>query len=338
MAEAVFLRRQWRTRKNRSRGLGAPFARRRCDSFSVMTHHLPSRHLLLALAVVAVWGSNFVVIKIGLAHLPPLLFGALRFTFALLPAVFFLRRPAVAWGNLAAYGLLIGAGQFGLLYLAMRHDISPGLASLVVQMQVFFTIGLSMWLTHERVRGFQWLALALAVAGIVLIGSHSDASTTPAGLVMVLVAAFCWACGNTLSRRAGQVNMLAYVVWSSLFALPPLLLLSLWFEGWPAIVAGVHSADAATWAAVLWQSVGNTLFGYVAWGWLLARHPAATITPMALLVPVFGMSASAWWLGEPLPAWKLVAAGLVMAGLALNVLWPRWSAARSLAGEAEVLK
>ena len=77
-----------------------------------------------------------------------------------------------------------------------------------------------------------------------------------------------------------------------------------------------------TWAAVAWQSWGNSLFGYAAWGWLLARHPAATITPMALLVPVFGMGASTWWLGESLPSWKLLAAALVMGGLAVNLLWP----------------
>jgi O-acetylserine/cysteine efflux transporter len=289
----------------------------------VSARPLPWRHALLALAVVAVWGSNFVVIKLGLDQLPPLLFGALRFTFALLPAVFFLPRPAVGWRNLAGYGLLIGAGQFGLLYLAMRGEISPGIASLVVQMQVFFTIGLSMALTRERVRGHQWFALALAVTGIAVIGAHTDGSTTAKGLVMVLMAAFSWACGNTLSRRAGQVNMLAYVVWSSLFALPPLLGLSLVFEGGPAIVAGLRGATASAWAAVLWQSIGNSLFGYAAWGWLLARHPAATITPMALLVPVFGMGAATLWLAEPLPAWKLLAAGLVMAGLALNLLWPR---------------
>jgi O-acetylserine/cysteine efflux transporter len=288
---------------------------------------LPMRHALLALAVVAVWGTNFVVIKLALGHLPPLLFGALRFAFVLLPAVLFLPRPAVSWGNLAGYGALIGAGQFGLLYLAMRGDISPGIASLVIQTQVFFTIGLSMALTRERVRGFQWFALALAVAGVAMIGAHTDGNTTVKGLAMVLAAAFSWACGNTLSRRAGQVNMLAYVVWSGLFALPPLALLSLWVEGWPAIEAGLRDASAATWAAVLWQSVGNSLFGYAAWGWLLARHPAATITPMALLVPVFGMGASAVMLAEPLPAWKLLAAGLVMAGLALNLLWPRMHAA-----------
>ena len=293
---------------------------------------LPWRHALLAVAVVAVWGTNFVVIKLALAHLPPLLFGALRFAFVLLPAVFFVPRPKVGWRNLAGYGLLIGAGQFGLLYLAMRGDISPGIASLVIQTQVFFTIGLSMALTRERVRGYQWLALALAVAGVAIIGAHTDGSTTWKGLAMVLAAAFSWACGNTLSRRAGQVNMLAYVVWSGLFALPPLLALSLIVEGVPAIAAGLRDASLSTWAAVFWQSAANSLFGYAAWGWLLARHPAATITPMALLVPVFGMAASAALLAEPLPAWKLIAAALVMAGLALNLLWPRWQAARGAAG------
>ncbi len=287
-----------------------------------MPSKLPWRHLLLALAVVAVWGTNFVVIKVALAHLPPLLFGALRFALALVPAVLLLPRPAVPWGNLAAYGVLVGVGQFGLLYLAMRSQISPGLASLVIQTQVFFTIGLAMHFARERVAPYQWLALALAVAGIVVIATHTDGSTTVPGLAMVLVAAFSWASGNIVGKRAGRVNMLAYVVWSSAFAVPPLLALSLVFEGWPAVREGVMSADAATWGAVLWQSYANTLFGYAAWSWLLSRHPAATITPMALLVPVFGMGASAWLLAEPLPGWKLVAAALVMAGLALNLGWP----------------
>ncbi|MBI3715929.1 MAG: EamA family transporter [Betaproteobacteria bacterium] len=282
------------------------------------THTLPVRHLLLALAVVAIWGSNFVVIKVGLAHLPPFLFAALRFTLVALPLVFVLPRPAASWRNLAAYGVLIGAGQFGLLFFAMRDHISPGLASLVIQMQVFFTIFLSMTLAHEKVHLRQWLALLLAATGIGVIAWHTDGSTTVAGVALVLLAALCWAGGNMVSKRAGRVNMVAYVAWSSLFAAPPLFVLSLLFEGSDAIVAGVRSADWATWGAVLWQSVGNSLFGYAAWGWLLARHPAATITPMALLVPVFGMAASAWWLGEAMPLWKFVAMGLVMAGLAMN--------------------
>ena len=283
---------------------------------------LPLRHFLLALAVVAVWGTNFVVIKLALGHLPPLLFAALRFTLALFPALFFLPRPTVGWRNLALYGVLIGVGQFGLLYLAIHGHISPGSASLVVQTQVFFTIGLSMRMSGERVQLFQWAALALATAGIANIAMHTDGTTTVLGLVMILGAALSWAGGNIAAKVGKPANMLAYVVWSSAFSVPPLFALSYVFEGGDAIANGLRDASWMTWAAVAWQSWGNTLFGYAAWGWLLARHPAATITPMALLVPVFGMGASSWLLGESLPAWKLVAAALVMGGLAVNLLWP----------------
>jgi O-acetylserine/cysteine efflux transporter len=288
---------------------------------------LSLRHFLLGLGVVAVWGTNFAVIKLALAQMPPLLFATLRFVAVILPAIFLVARPAVPWRNLAAYGLLIGVGQFGLMFIAMNGHISPGLASLVVQTQVFFTIGLAMWLSGERAHPVQGVSLALAAGGIGVILLHTDGSATPLGLVLMLLAALSWAGGNIVSRQAGRVNMLAYVVWSSAFAVPPLVVLTLWQEGWTPVRTALEHANAAAWAAVAWQAVGNSLFGYAAWGWLLARYPAATVTPMALLVPVFGMGASAFWLGESLPGWKLLAAALVMGGLALNLLWPhlrRW--------------
>ena len=288
-----------------------------------MSHGLPLRHGLLALAVVAVWGTNFVVIKVALSTFSPLWMAVLRFALALLPAAFFIARPAVPWQKLAAYGLLIGAGQFAVLYLAMTRFIAPGLASLVIQTQVFFTIGLAMWADGERVRPMQWLALALAVAGIVVIGAHTGGDNTVTGVAMVLAAAASWAGGNQVQRSMGRVHMLGVVVWASAFALPVLAVLALIFEGPAVLATSLATADATAWAAVVWQAVGNTLFGYAAWAWLLARHPAATITPMALLVPVFGIGASVLLLGEPLPAWKLIAATLVLGGLALNLFGPR---------------
>lgn len=285
---------------------------------------LPPLHALLALLVVAVWGTNFVVIKWGLDDFPPLTFAALRFTFAVLPAVFFLKRPKVAWRNLAAYGVLIGVGQFGLLYIAMKGHISPGLASLVVQIQAFFTVGFAMLLAGERIQRFQLVALALAASGLAWLMAHTNAEVRLLGLALVVGAALGWAGGNTVARAAGPVNMLAYVAWASIFSAPPLFVLALVFEGWPAVSGSIVSADVGAWACVLWQSVGNTIFGYSVWAWLLARHPAATIAPLSLLVPVFGMGASAVLLGEPLTSWKLTAAVLVLGGLALNTLWPAW--------------
>jgi O-acetylserine/cysteine efflux transporter len=293
----------------------------------LLSQRLPWRHALLALAVVAVWGTNFVVIKVALAHMPPLLLAVLRFAFALLPAVFFVARPAVPWSKLAAYGVAIGACQFGLMYVAINGHISPGLASLVIQIQVFFTVGLAMWLDGEKVRHFQWLALALAAAGVSVIAANTygqaGADATALGLVLSVLGAFAWATGNQVARSMGRVHMLGVVVWSSAFAVPVLLALSLVFEGPSRIATALTTASVPVWAAVVWQALGNTLFGYAAWGWLLARHPAATVVPMALLVPVFGMVSASLVLGESLPLWKLLAAALVLGGMALNLLWPR---------------
>ncbi|HSV71744.1 MAG TPA: EamA family transporter [Methylibium sp.] len=295
---------------------------------------MPVSHLLLAVAVVAVWGSNFVVIKWGLAELPPFLFATLRFGLSAFPLLLFVRRPAVPWRTLAAFGVLLGAGQFGLLFLAMRADITPGLASLVIQVQVFFTIALAMVLGDERPRPLQYLALVVALAGMAVIAGHAQArgpgvQTTAFGLALVLAAALAWAGANLVAKSAGRVDVLGFMVWSSAFAAPALAAISLLVEGPAAIAAGLRGASAPAWAAVAWQAVGNTLFGYGAWNWLLARHPAATVAPTALLVPVFGMAASAVALGEAMPGWKLGATALVIGGLALNALASRGGMRRS---------
>jgi O-acetylserine/cysteine efflux transporter len=286
---------------------------------------MPFPHLLLALAVVAIWGTNFVIIRLGLDSFAPFTFAALRYTFSALPFLFFVRRPPVPWSKLAAFGLLIGVGQFGLLFWAMRADISPGLASLVIQTQVFFTIALAGFLHRERLNPLQWPAFGLAIGGLAIVGAHASAGSgvTAFGVVLVTVAAVCWAAGNLVARSAGRVDALAFMVWSSPFAAVPLWLIAGALVGPAEIGRSIAGAGAVAWGAVAWQAVGNTLFGYGVWNWLLARHPASTVTPTALLVPVFGMTASALALHEGLPGWKLGAAALVMGGLGLNMLATR---------------
>ena len=297
---------------------------RRTDVQSSLTR----THFLLALLVVVIWGSNFVVIRLALNHLPPLFFATLRFALVFFPLALFIKRPAVSFANLASYGLLIGVGQFGLMFIAMKGHISPGITSLVMQLQIFVTIGISVFQGSERLRFYQYVALGLAVLGLAVIAVYGGGSATPLGLFLTICAAVSWAFANVLNRAAGKIDMLAYVVWAAMFAILPLFILSLVFEGWQADWFGLQQADALTWAAVLWQSVANTMFGYGVWGWLLARYPAATVTPMAFLVPVFGMSSSAFFLGEALPAWKIIAAVLVLTGLAINLFWQRYSQMR----------
>jgi O-acetylserine/cysteine efflux transporter len=290
---------------------------------NLKSNQLPLSHLFLALAIVAVWGTNFVVIKLSLAAFPPFLFAALRYAFAFIPLAFFISRPQVSWTNLCAYGVAIGVGQFGILYFAIDGRISPGLASLVIQTQVFFTIGFAMFFAKERLRLYQAVAVSVSMTGLGIIALHADADTTFVGMALVVFAGLSWGIANTVSRRAGSINMLSYVVWASLFSLPPLLLISLIFEGgWERMSTSMIAAPMGAWAGVFWQSWGNTVFGYAAWAWLLSKHPAAVVAPAPLLVPIFGMGASAYFLSEPLPLWKILAAGLVIAGLIVNLFWP----------------
>ena len=286
---------------------------------------MPLTHLLLALAVVAIWGTNFVVIRWGLDAFAPYTFAALRYTFSFLPFIFFIPKPAMSWARLAAFGVLIGVGQFGLLFWAMRSDISPGLASLVIQSQVFFTIALSALMYGDRLKALQWPAFALAIGGLAVVASHvsTRSGVTAFGVALVIGAALAWSLCNLIARAAGRVDALGFMVWSSPFAAVPLWAISLLQNGPQQVGESLAHAGLVPWLAVAWQAIGNTLFGYGVWNWLLARHSASTVTPTALLVPVFGMTASALALHEGLPAWKLGAAALVMAGLALNLLATR---------------
>src|ERR1700761_9494488 len=289
---------------------------------------MPLTHLLLALSVVAIWGTNFVVIRWGLDAFAPYTFAALRYTFSFLPFIFFVKRPAMTWAKLAGFGVLIGVGQFGLLFWAMRSDISPGLASLVIQSQVFFTIGLSALLYRDRLKMLQWPAFALAVGGLAIVASHvsTQAGVTAFGVTLVIGAAIAWSLCNLIARAAGRVDALGFMVWSSPFAAVPLWIIALLQNGARPVADSLAHAAWVAWAAVAWQAVGNTLFGYGVWNWLLARHSPSAVTPTALLVPVFGMTASALALHEGLPLWKLGAAALVMGGLAMNLLATRQKA------------
>ncbi len=287
----------------------------------------------LAVLVVAVWGSNFVVIKHALGDFQPFCFATLRFFFCAFPFAFFIRRPQVAWKWLALYGTLLGAGQFGLLYYAMRSYLSPGVASLVIQTQVFFTILISVMVFSERVAWPAIAGLVLATGGLGVIGLHLDASVTARGVAITVLAAFFWGCANVVVKKAAiesrtKVNMLAFIVWSSIFAVVPLVAMTLVFEGGESAWNSVTHAGWGAWLAVAWQSIGNTLFAFAAWSWLLTRYDAAVVSPYALLVPVFGMGSSVLMLGEPLPSWKLAAGAMVLAGVALGTLVPALIAKR----------
>jgi O-acetylserine/cysteine efflux transporter len=287
---------------------------------------MPPRDLGLVAIVILAWGSNFTAMKIALDELPPFLFVGLRFAL-LIPLIAVFPRPA-GWPAILAVGALINMGQFAFLFGAMAADASAGLASLIIQSQVPLTILLAWAVFGERITLVQGLGIALAVIGLAGIGMVAGGNITLLGLGLILCGALSWALGNLVLRRLPGVRMLPLFVWGSLVPPLPMLGLSMLTEGTTPL-ATLAALSPAGWGAVAYVAVASTVIGYSIWGTLLSRHPAALVTPFALLIPVVGMGTAALVLGERITMGEALAGLLVLTGLALAVLGPRYAARRA---------
>lgn len=276
------------------------------------------------LAVVALWGFSFVAIKVGLREIPPFALAALRFFFAAIPLVFFIRPPRIPWPYVVAYGVAIGICQFGLLFLGMKLGMPAGLSSLVIQLQVFFTLGLAIAFLGDTLRKEDLLGAAIATFGVVLLGLYklqSGMTATLIGFLLVIASALAWGVGNVVAKRAARfdADMFALVVWSSLVPPLPLALMSFAFEGGAGVWSTIAAATPLAWSCVLLLAWGATLFGFASWARLLHRYPTALVSPFALLIPVSGLASGAIFLDEGLAPLQLAGVALVLAGLAENV-------------------
>ena len=292
--------------------------------------HLSRKDYFCALAVVVIWGLNFVVMKVGMRGLSPMMLGALRFALAAFPLILFVRMPRLPWHWVAAYGLVQGLGQFGLLFTALNFGMPAGMASLVIQTQAFFTLLLAAPLLGERARPWQWWGLTLAFGGLMVIAmAHGEGpgQMTLAGFVLTLGAAFMWAASNLVARRAAQAGAYApfpFIVWSSVVPIVPFWGLALWNDGAASVAAQLHAIDGTAMLAVAYLAFLATLLAYTLWTQLLTRHPAARIAPFSLLVPVVGLWAASMAFGESLRPLQWLGAAGVLAGLILNQLGGRW--------------
>ncbi|WP_079202700.1 EamA family transporter [Pseudomonas sp. CC6-YY-74] len=277
------------------------------------------KDLLLALVVIIVWGLNFVVIKIGLHDMPPMLLGALRFMLAAFPAILFIKRPQIPLRWLLLYGLTISLGQFAFLFYAMSVGMPAGLASLVLQSQAFFTLLFAALFLGERLRMANLFGLLVAAAGLLLIGLQGDRLMTMAGFFLTIGAASMWALGNIVTRKLGKVNLVGLVVWGSLVPPLPFLALSWLLEGPEAIEAALRGINLDSILVLIYLAFGATILGYGLWSRLLSRYPASQVAPFSLLVPVVGLTSSALLLDEHLGPLQVLGALLVMLGLLINV-------------------
>ncbi|GAA2146996.1 EamA family transporter [Actinomadura napierensis] len=280
------------------------------------------RHVLLATLIAAIWGFNFVPIKVALEDFPPLLLAALRFTAAALPAVFFVRRPPVALRWLWLVGIPLGVGQFALLFIGMRLGMPAGLSSVVLQVQAIFTALFAGVLLRERLDARQIAGMAVAFAGVTLLGVAQAEGGSPVGaFLLCLGAAASWGLANVAMRRMNQtaaepVDAFGFMVWMSLVPPVPLFALSLIFEGPGAVPDAAHHLSVAGVGSLAFIAYASTLVGFGVWGWLMRRYEASTVAMYSLLVPPFGLLSAALVLGEHVDGTRLAGAALIIFGVA----------------------
>lgn len=283
---------------------------------------MTSRDRLLALTVILLWGLNFLAIRVGLDHLPPFFFAALRFGVIAVPALLFIPRPPVRMRWILLYGAGFGMLQFAFLFTAMRVGMPTGLASLVLQSSAPFTVALGAVLLRERLRPVQVAGLLVAVAGMTVIGWNQFAHAALLPVLLTLAAGFGWALGNIGARQASvespTANPLHLTLWTTAVPVLPLLAISLVWEGPTSGVralAGSFSADG--WPALValaYIVLLATVIGSGLWTYLMSRYPAGSVAPLSLLVPVVGFTAAWIFLGEtPAPA-SLIGGAVVIAG------------------------
>lgn len=269
------------------------------------------RDSMLAALVATIWGFNFVVIDWGMHGVPPLLFAAVRFTLVVVPAVFLVRRPTAPWRTVAAVGLFMSLGQFGFLYVAMAAGMPPGLAALVLQAQVVFTVVIAAGALRERPTRAQVSGALLGSLGLGVVAVGRGGHVTLAALVLCLLGALSWGIGNVVSRASGVAGGLSLTVWSALVVPVPLLCLSLLLDGPTAVAGALASFSWQAAASSVYTAGLASLVGYGIFNTLLGRNPSSSVVPWVLLAPVVAM-ASAWLLLDQRPNPAELAGGLVL--------------------------
>ena len=283
------------------------------------------QHVVLGFLITAIWGFNFVVLKVALVEVPPILLTAIRFILSCLPVLFLPRPKGMTWRALLIVGATSFLGQYVFLFVAMAQGMPAGLSSVTLQLQVFVTILFSILFLGERPKLQQYLGGAVALLGLGTIASTVGTGTAIPALAMVFIvlSAVTWAFGNLTVRQAGPdggFGTLAGVCWASLVPPLPALAIAFAFEGPDRIFTSLTHLHPITMAAIAYTVVLSTWFSFAVWGKLLSSYPAGTAAPFALMVPVFGGLSGYLMLGETLTPLRLMGSLMIFAGLAVNLL------------------
>lgn len=282
-----------------------------------MTLEIRPLHLAAMVGIMAIWGLNFAVAKIGLEQLPPILMMALRFGFVALVLGPFVKLPKGRFRPIFLISVSLGLLHFSLMFTGLA-GIDAATAAIAIQLQVPFAALLAAIVFQDRLGWRRALGMAIAFGGVALIAGEPRLAGSYLALAMVVAAACIWSVANVQIKLLGEIDGMVLNAWVAIFATPQLLAASLLLEAgqWAAIT----SADWRAWASVFYQSALVFGLGYGIWYRLLRLYQVNQTMPFLLLVPVFGVAASVALLGEQLTATLVTGGLLTVAGVGIIVL------------------
>lgn len=288
---------------------------------------MANRDFLILIALMFLWGVNFIAIKIGADQFDPLLLTALRFTFAALPIIFFIKRPKMYWGWLLAYGTTFGLGVWGMMVWSISLGLSAGMAGLLLDMSIVFSLVLAVFVLKEKAGWPQWTGVALAVSGLLVALQVQDGSVPLTVLPLTLIAALSWSLMTLIVKQSGTKDVFAFSVWGMAMAAVILLVAAFARSGTDLFSAQFNTG---VWFSILFQAYPTTLLGYWVWNRMTMKYGVSKVAMFPVLTPVFGMMASALIYGEQIDIWKAAAFTLILAGFACYQLRPtRYSLSKS---------
>jgi drug/metabolite transporter (DMT)-like permease len=287
------------------------------------------RGAYVALAILtAIWGTNWIGMKLALARAHPVVFNIERtwVAIAVLFAVLLFRRRRLlpeSWAAVAVTGFFQTTINMGSTTMALA-DGGAGRTAVLVFTMPFWTLLLAWPVLGERVRGIQWIAIAFALVGLTLVVEpwHWQGELKPK--MWAVLSGFGWAAGTIAMKyfqRARGFDMLNFVAWQMLVGILPLCLLPL-----------AMPLPDAQWSAtyvllLLWTGALASAFGFLLWIGVLRFLTAGTASLNMLAIPVIALLSSMWIFGERLSPGEWVGIGCIGAGLALISL-RAWLASR----------
>ena len=284
---------------------------------------MTNKDFIIAILITFMWGVNFSFIKLGLASLDPFMLAGLRFFLCAIPLVFFIKKPDVKFIYIVSYGLFFGVGLWGILYLGMHFGISAGVASIVLQLGVFFTVILSYFILKEKIDIYNKIGFILALSGILLVFLVTDGTVTLLGMLFVILSAVSWAILNIIIKKANTKDVFAFLIWSTLFPPIPLFLLAYFMQGDIVFINFFENIDTNAIISIVFQVYPTTILGYWVWNSLLTKYPVSIVSPLSLLIPIFGLLGSFVLFNEEIGIYKIIASLIILLGLVINTFGNR---------------